>query len=112
MKPDFVATATDSQWDRLSIPERALHVARGCEVWKVREELGSNHGKWVDKFLAFVGLKPGYAWCAAFVAWCLGQAGADKANLPKHAPSVIGWYTWAKQTGRLTGVPKRNRLFY
>ena len=41
---------------------------------------GINSGPEVDKYLAFVGLGPGYAWCAAFASyvlhWTLLQAGA------------------------------------
>lgn len=35
---------------------------------------GSNSGKEVNVFLAYVGLKPGYSWCAAFVSYCLGKS--------------------------------------
>ena len=31
---------------------------------------GSNTGPQVNEYLKSVGLKPGYAWCAAFVYWC------------------------------------------
>lgn len=111
MKPAFIYLS-DDQWSRMALNERCLYVARAMEKNEVREELGPNKGKWVNRFLAFVGLKPGYAWCAAFVAWCLGQSGLDKSKMPKHSPSVIGWYRWAKANDRLTGVPKRGRLFY
>lgn len=50
----------------------------------VRENpAGSNKGKEVEKYLASVGLKGGYAWCAAFYKWCLFEAdvkGIDKIN--------------------------------
>ena len=35
---------------------------------------GSNRGPQVSKYLASVGLNPGYAWCMAFVYWCAQQA--------------------------------------
>lgn len=35
---------------------------------------GSNRGPQVNKYLASVGLNPGYAWCMAFVYWCAHQA--------------------------------------
>jgi hypothetical protein len=35
---------------------------------------GSNKGPMVDQYLASVGLKPGFAWCQAFVHWCFEQS--------------------------------------
>lgn len=49
----------------------------------VREKTGKNDGKEVEKFLRSVGLGPGYAWCAAFVKYCMLEAGikaAEKIN--------------------------------
>ncbi len=34
----------------------------------------NNRGPMVDKYLAAVGLNPGYPWCQAFVNWCYEQA--------------------------------------
>ncbi|MBS7565157.1 CHAP domain-containing protein [Mucilaginibacter sp. Bleaf8] len=39
----------------------------------VRELTGNNDGKQVEAFLAYVHLKKGNPWCAAFVCWALGQ---------------------------------------
>ena len=41
----------------------------------VREQSGKNDGQRVEAYLAYVGLKKGDPWCAAFVCWSLGQAG-------------------------------------
>lgn len=38
------------------------------------EHGGNNRGKEVKMFLASVGLDQGYAWCAAFVSYCLSEA--------------------------------------
>lgn len=40
----------------------------------VSELTGNNDGKDVEKYLKAVGLKKGYAWCAAYVRWCYDQA--------------------------------------
>lgn len=40
----------------------------------VREATGRNDGPQVEAYLAYTGLGKGYAWCAAFVCWVLGQA--------------------------------------
>ena len=41
----------------------------------VREATGKNDGPQVEAYLKTVGLGKGYAWCAAFVKWCLNKAG-------------------------------------
>ena len=41
----------------------------------VREATNRNDGPQVEAYLCYVGLKPGNPWCAAYVSWCLGQAG-------------------------------------
>ncbi len=44
----------------------------------VREKTGKNDGPEVEKYLRYVGLGPGNAWCAALVSWTFGQAGFDQ----------------------------------
>lgn len=39
----------------------------------VREATGKNDGAEVEMYLRAVGLGKGYAWCSAFVAWCLNE---------------------------------------
>lgn len=46
----------------------------------VREKTGSNDGKEVEMFLRSVGLGKGYAWCAAFVKYCMLEAGIKAAE--------------------------------
>lgn len=43
----------------------------------VREASGRNDGPEVERYLAHVGLGPGYAWCAAFVSYHLDQCGVN-----------------------------------
>lgn len=45
----------------------------------VRELTGKNDGLQVEAYLKTVGLGKGYAWCAAFVKWCL-----IRANIPNN----------------------------
>lgn len=95
----------------LPMTERALAVA--LERVGVRER-GANRGFWVERFLSAVGLGPGYAWCAAFVYWCLLRAGARSDRLParRRAAGVAEWVRWAEAHGRLRSEPARGRLFY
>ena len=41
----------------------------------VKEKSGKNDGKEVEAYLAYVGLKKGNPWCAAFVSWVFGKNG-------------------------------------
>lgn len=40
----------------------------------VREKTGNNDGVEVERYLKYTKLGKGYAWCASFVCWTLGQA--------------------------------------
>ena len=54
----------------------------------------SNRGPMVDKYLAAVGLNPGFAWCMAFVYWCYQTAatGLHCANpLPRTGGVLACW---------------------
>lgn len=46
----------------------------------VREKTGNNDGPEVEMFLRSVGLGKGYAWCAAFVKYCMLEAGIKAAE--------------------------------
>lgn len=43
----------------------------------VREKTGRNDGEQVERYLRYVHLDKGNAWCAAMVCWALGQACLD-----------------------------------
>lgn len=55
----------------------------------VHEQGGNNRGPEVNRFLASVGLLPGYAWCAAFVFFCFKQA-AQQLSLVNPCPRTAG----------------------
>jgi CHAP domain len=97
-------------FDSLPNGEKVLQVmAYLADVIAVREELGKNHGKWVDDFLHEAGgLGSGYPWCAASINWCAEMVGAP--NPDKADAAVIGWRNWAKANGRLKSEPKRGYL--
>lgn len=55
----------------ISLKELALDLA----IEQIgQRELSKNSGPMVDKYLASVNLRPGYAWCQAFVFWCFDIA--------------------------------------
>lgn len=57
----------------MTLQQKALEIA----VTQIGVEEAAGHkntGKDVEKYLASVGLGPGYSWCMAFVYWCHQQA--------------------------------------
>lgn len=50
----------------------------------VREATGKNDGEEVESYLKITGLGKGFAWCAAFLAWCFDKCGIEA---PKSAYS-------------------------
>ena len=96
-------------FDGLPKTEQLVQVlAYLADVVQVREELGPNHGKYVDDFLKEAGLGSGYPWCASLVNWVTEAVGLPRPE--KSQAAVIGWYNWAKSTERLKEAPARGRL--
>jgi hypothetical protein len=57
----------------MTLQEKALEVA--ITQIGVQEAPGhKNKGRDVEKYLASIGLGPGYAWCMAFMYWCFNEA--------------------------------------
>jgi surface antigen len=57
----------------MTLQEKALEIA--ISQIGVEEAPGhKNTGKDVEKYLASVGLGPGYSWCMAFNYWCFNEA--------------------------------------
>ncbi len=105
--PAYLGKWARSKWAEASLKERALYVARSQEEAKVRE-VTANWSPQIRKYLALTGIFSPAPWCAAFVTWCLVEAGADRKKLPALAASTYWWFVWAKQTKRLK-VDKRGR---
>ena len=59
---------------------KILRIAEG--ELGVKEATGNNDGQRVEEYLRYTGLDKGYAWCAAFVSWCYGQAGLEEPRNP------------------------------
>lgn len=74
----------------------------------IREMGGNNHGPWVKKFLAEVGLPEGYAWCDAFQSFEMDNAAGHK--LPIESASVAQTYATGKQMGWAVTSPARGDL--
>lgn len=61
-----------------SLAAVALEVAL-TQVGVSEQPKNSNTGPEVNMYLKAVGLKPGFAWCMAFVYWCVNEAAAKLA---------------------------------
>jgi hypothetical protein len=74
----------------------------------IHEVGGNNHGPWVKKFLAEVGLPEGYAWCDAFQSY--EEDGVAGHRLPIESASVEQTYDTAKKLGWVVSTPARGDL--
>jgi hypothetical protein len=74
---------------------------------------GSNSGKYVNIYLASVGLPPGNPWCAAFVFFRVQQAAKElgiSALWPKTG-LVQAVYDWAKSHKLVSDTPAAGMVF-
>lgn len=72
-KPEPMSPTTST------LTQQALETAI-TQLGQKEDPIGSNRGPMVDKYLLAVGLKPGYAWCQAFVYWCYATAAAQRSE--------------------------------
>jgi hypothetical protein len=74
-------------------------------------ERTKNSGPEIDKYLKFVGLGPGYPWCAAFVSWCINEC-EEKGHPTNFTPSasVLQMWNFNKLKYRVN-VPKPGDVF-
>lgn len=94
----------------MKLGNEALQVARG-QLGQAEEPKGSNSGPMVDQYLSAVGLDPGYAWCAAFVFWCHGQA-ANVASITNPVPRTAGVLDlWRRSTANRVKAPRPGDVF-
>jgi hypothetical protein len=76
-------------------------------------EVGRNRGARVEEYLRAANMAPGNPWCAAFVAWCFGQAEGRfglRSAVPRTAycPTLA---SWARRKGLLRSHPEQGDLF-
>lgn len=90
------------------IRELALQYALLEAARHVREVGGNNRGPRVRQYLKLVGLGEGFAWCDAFVSWCLHRAAGHR--LPIESAGVGVTYTRARSLRWLVTRPLRADL--
>jgi uncharacterized protein (TIGR02594 family) len=111
-RPSYIADniCTEAIWASSVLSERALFVARSQQKEGVKE-IGNNWGPVVKMYLAVAGIGSPAPWCAAFVTWCLLEAGANKKKLPKNPAATYFWWDWSRKTKRTASGPARGLLF-
>lgn len=94
-------------WAALPVQEKAVqYAAYYADKEKVREVGGNNRGYWVARFLEYVWLKEGYAWCAAFISYLLYCAGWTYYR----SASVLNWRSKSVKEGWSISKPVRGCL--
>ena len=88
-KPSYVTTVSAAEWASLPLPERFLHVARSQVGVR---EVTANWSPIIKLYLKVAGVFSPAPWCAAFLTWCLLEAGADRKKLPKFPASTYYWH--------------------
>lgn len=83
-----------------------LSIAAGEEKKKVREQpKNSNKGPEVSEYLRRAGVRPGLAWCCAFVYWCFDEAAKQHGRsnpMVKTAGCLFHWnHAQKKGAGRV-----------
>lgn len=76
----------------------------------VRELTGKNDGVRVEEYLASVNLGKGYAWCAAFVKWCLMRCGIS-SPVTAWSPSAHNSKNVVYAKGQLLQEPEKGDVF-
>jgi hypothetical protein len=93
---------------RMLIREKLVRAELAAAKLGIHELGGNNHGPWVKRFLAEVGLPEGYAWCDAFQSY--QEHAAAGHRLPIESASVEQTYETAKRLGWLVASPARGDL--
>lgn len=91
----------------MTLQQKALEIA--VTQLGVEEAAGHvNTGKQVEKYLASIGLGPGFSWCMAFMYWCHQQA-AEAMGRPvlmfKTGGVLEQWRRRKDQFRALTPIP-------
>lgn len=76
------------------------------------EATGNNDGERVAEYLAYVGLPPGHAWCAAFACWVYGRAGVPNPRTA-WSPALFrrDKVIWQPSRGLKLDTPRTGDLF-
>lgn len=105
-KPKKRPTVPHPKKRTILVREKLVRAELAAAKLGIHEVGGDNHGPWVKKFLAEVGLPQGYAWCDAFQSDEEHKAAGHK--LPIESASVGQTYATASLRGWLVGHLRRS----
>lgn len=90
------------------IREKLVRAELAAAALHIHEVGANNHGPWVKRYLAHVGLPEGYAWCDAFQSF--EESIVAGHRLPIESASVGQTYATAKTLGWVVKRPRRGDL--
>jgi hypothetical protein len=80
-----------------SLPEAVIRIAEAEARRNVREQGGNNRGADVQRYQASTWLAgTGWAWCAAFICWCIFQALQVTGQTMRNRPRTAGAWDFEK----------------
>ncbi len=77
----------------------------------VRERGGNNRGAEVEMFQKTIGLEPGDPWCAAFVCFCIKEAGKQLGVTPKFQYGGSVYKLWTRNEWLQMATPETASIF-
>lgn len=80
---------------------RRMLAAAAAELGVAEEPPGSNDGRRIDVYRSADRSVAGMPWCATFVSWAAGQAGAPIGERGQGYAAVEDIEAWGRRTGRL-----------
>jgi len=85
------------------------HIDTAFKYLGTVEKTGNNDGTNVKKFLNYVGLPEGYAWCAAYVSYCIGKANVESPKIRSAAARAFKTKNAIKAGNVLLGTAKASK---
>lgn len=107
-EPEYVNYSNDAEISVADKKETLVEIYK--EFVGVREKTGNNDGSEVERFLAHEGLGKGYAWCAAFVSFCLDSAGFEN-GITAWSPTAENKKALVYSKGQFLDIPEPGHVF-
>lgn len=107
-EPEYVNYTNEKEISLADRKENLVEVYEGFVG--VREKTGNNDGPQVERFLAHEGLGKGYAWCAAFVSFCLDSAGFEN-GITAWSPTAENKKALVYSKGQFLDMPEPGHVF-
>jgi len=93
----------------MTLAELTLQIALSYDG--VREKGGNNRGPQVEMFQKSIGLEAGDPWCAAFVCYCIKEAGKQLGIKPQFQYGGSVYKLWTRNQALVLPGPGDNCVF-